>query len=101
MTAAQFVADLYAALASGQGLGEAVSMGRKQLAAQPLRALGMLFMISNEAGAQTTLHCASSPALAAESGGYYARSQLALPTAAGRDPALAAELWRRSEAWLA
>jgi len=37
VTAAQFVADLYAALASGQGLGEAVSMGRKQLAAQPLR----------------------------------------------------------------
>ncbi|MDI6770223.1 MAG: tetratricopeptide repeat protein [Anaerolineales bacterium] len=31
------VADLYAALASGQTLGEAVSMGRKQLAAQPLR----------------------------------------------------------------
>lgn len=37
VTAAQFVADLYAALASGQGLGEAVSLGRKQLAAQPLR----------------------------------------------------------------
>jgi CHAT domain len=37
VTAAQFVADLYAALASGQSLGEAVSMGRKQLAAQPLR----------------------------------------------------------------
>jgi hypothetical protein len=37
VTAAQFVADLYAALAQGQSLGEAVSMGRKQLAAQPLR----------------------------------------------------------------
>jgi len=37
VTAAQFVADLYAALASGQSLGEAVSIGRKQLAAQPLR----------------------------------------------------------------
>ncbi len=37
VTAAQFVADLYAALASGQTLGEAASMGRKQLAAQPLR----------------------------------------------------------------
>jgi tetratricopeptide (TPR) repeat protein len=37
VTAAQFVADLYAALAAGQTLGEAVSMGRKQLAAQPLR----------------------------------------------------------------
>ena len=37
VTAAQFVADLYAALASGQTLGEAASLGRKQLAAQPLR----------------------------------------------------------------
>lgn len=37
VTAAQFVADLYASLASGQTLGEAVSMGRKQLDAQPLR----------------------------------------------------------------
>jgi tetratricopeptide (TPR) repeat protein len=37
VTAAQFVADLYASLAQGQSLGEAVSMGRKQLAAQPLR----------------------------------------------------------------
>ncbi|MEK7326689.1 MAG: AAA family ATPase, partial [Chloroflexota bacterium] len=37
VTAAQFVADLYAALAQGQSLGEAVTMGRKQLAAQPLR----------------------------------------------------------------
>jgi len=37
VTAAQFVADLYAALVHGQALGEAVSMGRKQLAAKPLR----------------------------------------------------------------
>jgi tetratricopeptide (TPR) repeat protein len=37
VTAAQFVADLYAALAGGQALGEAVTLGRKQLAAQPLR----------------------------------------------------------------
>jgi tetratricopeptide (TPR) repeat protein len=37
VTAAQFVADLYAALAQGQALGEAVSLGRKQLHDQPLR----------------------------------------------------------------
>jgi len=37
VTAAQFVADLYAALAQGQALGEAVTLGRKQLQAQPLR----------------------------------------------------------------
>ncbi|MEP7198657.1 MAG: CHAT domain-containing protein, partial [Chloroflexota bacterium] len=36
-TAKQFVADLYAALARGQSLGEAVTFGRKQLAAQPER----------------------------------------------------------------
>jgi hypothetical protein len=37
MTAAQFVTDLYAALVQGQTLGEAVSLGRKQLDAQPQR----------------------------------------------------------------
>ncbi|HFD40151.1 MAG TPA: ATP-binding protein, partial [Anaerolineae bacterium] len=37
VTAARFVADLYGALVRGRSLGEAVSYGRKQLAAQPLR----------------------------------------------------------------
>ena len=37
VTAAQFVADLYARLALGDALGEAVTLGRKQLAAQPHR----------------------------------------------------------------
>ncbi len=37
MTAAQFVADFYSALTQGQPLGEAVTMGRKQLHAQPRR----------------------------------------------------------------
>ena len=37
VTAAQFVADLYFALAKGHALGEAVSLGRKQLHDQPLR----------------------------------------------------------------
>ncbi|MEP0884629.1 CHAT domain-containing protein [Trichocoleus sp. ST-U3] len=37
LTAAQFVADLYASLAQGQNLGEAVTQGRKQLHAQPTR----------------------------------------------------------------
>jgi len=36
-TAKHFVADLYAALAQGQSLGEAVTFGRKQLAANPQR----------------------------------------------------------------
>jgi tetratricopeptide (TPR) repeat protein len=37
VTAAQFVADLYAAMVRGQTLGAAVTMGRKQLAAKPER----------------------------------------------------------------
>jgi tetratricopeptide (TPR) repeat protein len=37
VTAAQFVADLYAALRQGQPLGQAVSLGRKQLNANPVR----------------------------------------------------------------
>jgi tetratricopeptide (TPR) repeat protein len=37
VTAAQFIADMYASLLEGLPLGEAVSMGRKQLAAQPNR----------------------------------------------------------------
>jgi tetratricopeptide (TPR) repeat protein len=39
VTAAQFVADLYESLANGETLGEAVTLGRKQLQAQPLREL--------------------------------------------------------------
>jgi hypothetical protein len=36
-TAAQFVADLYGMLAQGHSMGEAVTLGRKQLSQQPLR----------------------------------------------------------------
>jgi tetratricopeptide (TPR) repeat protein len=39
VTAAQFVADLYAALTQGHTLGQAATLGRKQLHAQPLRAV--------------------------------------------------------------
>ncbi len=37
VTAAQFVADLYATLTQGHTLGEAVTLGRKQLHDSPLR----------------------------------------------------------------
>ncbi len=37
VTAAQFVAELYAALGSGPSLGQAVTLGRKNLADRPLR----------------------------------------------------------------
>lgn len=39
VTAAQFVAELYAALAQGRTLGEAVTLGRRQLHDQPIREL--------------------------------------------------------------
>ncbi|MGA9351399.1 MAG: tetratricopeptide repeat protein [Anaerolineae bacterium] len=39
VTAAQFMADLYAGLAQGSTLGEAVTLGRKQLHAQALRTI--------------------------------------------------------------
>jgi tetratricopeptide (TPR) repeat protein len=39
VTAAQFVVDLYAALLAGRSLGGAVSVGRRQLAAQPNRSI--------------------------------------------------------------
>ncbi len=38
-TAAQFMADFYGPLAQGYTVGEAVAVGRKQLAAQPLRSI--------------------------------------------------------------
>jgi tetratricopeptide (TPR) repeat protein len=38
-TAAQFMADLYGSLAQGQTLGQAVTLGRKQLEIQPLRGI--------------------------------------------------------------
>jgi NAD(P)-dependent dehydrogenase (short-subunit alcohol dehydrogenase family) len=66
----------------------------------PLRLLATSFMLSTEEGARTTLHCALSPDVAAETGLYYSDCRVATPTAAGRDAALAAELWSRSERWI-
>lgn len=67
----------------------------------PLRALLRLGMISTEEGAKTTLHCALSPAVTGETGLYYSDCRVVAPTAVGQDIALAGELWRRSEAWIA
>jgi retinol dehydrogenase-12 len=64
-----------------------------------LRHLAKLFMISPEEGAKTTLHCATSPEAAAESGLYYDQSKVLHPSRTAQDPALAAELWRRSMEW--
>ena len=66
----------------------------------PLRPLIKLRMISTEEGAATTLFCAASPEVAAESGKYYDKCLARTPSAVAQDPALAAELWRRSTQWL-
>lgn len=56
-------------------------------------------MSTPEEGATTIIACATEPALATESGGYYAAGARLEPSAAARDPHLAAELWERSLAW--
>ena len=59
-----------------------------------------LALISAEEGAQTTLHCATSPAVADESGLYYDSCRPRTPSRPARDAALAKELWERSAAWV-
>ena len=66
----------------------------------PLRALNRIRLISTEAGAKTTLHCALSSAVAEETGLYYSDCSPIMPSAAGQDVALSEELWRRSEGWV-
>lgn len=63
---------------------------------RPLRALNRLRLISNEEGAKTTLHCATSERAAGDTGLYYSESRPAQPSAAGRSATLAGELWKRS-----
>ena len=65
----------------------------------PFRWLAKRFMKSNEEGARTSLHCATAPELAGESGLYYAESRPKRPSKVAQDAVLAAELWRRSEEW--
>ena len=66
----------------------------------PIRPLLKLRMIDTEEGARTTLYCATAPEIAQESGLYYDKSKPRTPSTLGRDLSLAAELWRRSEAWV-
>jgi retinol dehydrogenase 12 len=67
----------------------------------PIRWLLKLRMLSAEEGARTTLYCATSPNCAAQTGLYYDKCQPKTPSSLAQDAALAAELWRRSEAWVA
>ena len=69
--------------------------------ASPLLKLGITigrpFMLSPDRGADTIVYLASSPAVADQTGGYYARRQLREPSAAARDDAAARKLWEISE----
>ncbi len=58
-----------------------------------------LFMRSNEDGAKTSLHCATSDDVAAHDGRYYDDERERRPSRVSDDAALAAELWERSVAW--
>ena len=67
---------------------------------QPLRFAMTRFMKSPEDGARTSVYCAISPDVAEETGRYYSDCARKEPNAAAT-PELAAELWRRSEEWVA
>lgn len=64
----------------------------------PVQWFGKLFMLSNEEGACTSVYCATAQELAATSGRYYYRCHEARPNPLANDPALASELWARTEA---
>jgi retinol dehydrogenase-12 len=66
----------------------------------PLRPLIKLAMTSPERGAATTLFCATSPAVADQTGQYYDNCRPKRPSLLAQDAALASELWKRSEGWL-
>ncbi len=65
-----------------------------------LRHILTLFMLSNEQGAQTTLHCATSDAVLEQSGLYFDRQKPKVASPLARDRALATDLWVRSAAWV-
>ena len=66
----------------------------------PMRAgvaLARPFMLSPQRGASTVVYLATSPDVASETGGYYARRQRHEPSAAARDDPAARRLWQLSE----
>jgi NAD(P)-dependent dehydrogenase (short-subunit alcohol dehydrogenase family) len=65
----------------------------------PLRFIVKRFMRSTEEGARTSLHCATAPELAGETGLYYEDSKQRRASRTSQDPKLAAELWSRSTDW--
>ena len=67
---------------------------------RPIAWIMKKFMISSEEGAATSLYCATSADVAADSGKYYDKCKEKKPSHLALDEALAEELWKRSEQWL-
>lgn len=67
---------------------------------QPFRWIALQFMITVDEGALTTLHCATSPDVANETGLYYDKQREKKPSKLARDEALEQELWEKSAAWV-
>ncbi|MDH5491616.1 MAG: SDR family oxidoreductase [Myxococcales bacterium] len=63
----------------------------------PFRSLIKLFMISNEEGARTTIHCATAPEIPRQGGQFFDRCRPRTPSPLARDEALARRLWEESE----
>ena len=68
---------------------------------RPVQWVLKLFLISSEEGAKTQLYCATAPELAGISGRYYDKSREVPPSRLAEDPALARELWERTEGTIA
>ena len=66
----------------------------------PVRGLMTARMLSTEDGARTSLYCATSDEVAEASGRFYDKSAEREPSRVAT-PALAADLWTRSEEWAA
>jgi retinol dehydrogenase 12 len=60
-----------------------------------------MFMKTNEQGAETTIHCATSDAAGTETGLYYTDCKVRRPGRLARDPDLPRDMWRRSEEYVA
>jgi len=98
-----FSAELARRLAGTGVTSHAINPGRVasniwQRIPWPFRQLFKLTMLTTEQGAQSTVHAATSPTVI--NGRYYGKRSTEEPVSAeARDPALATELWTRSEAW--
>jgi len=67
----------------------------------PIAGIAKWFMLSEEKGAATTLHCALSDEAGRQTGLYYDKCRPKEPSALAKDAELAGRLWVESERWVA